>query len=166
MSAISPFSLIDKLGAGKVAGAVADLVADTARQATRPGGTLGTAFSEIWDRLDANDDGRLTGRDALGHAVKAGAWTLDSVGKAMGLEMERGSTGSAGSAASRAAEAPAEALTTPAEMMLAATSRGADAPGSLAGTSGTARENLPAAADLSALDTIRATYQTLRAARF
>lgn len=159
MSAISPFSLIDKLGSGKVAGAVADLVADTARQATRPGGTLGTAFSEIWDKLDANDDGRLTGRDALGHAVKAGAWTLDTVGKAMGLDMDRG-------AASRDVDPPAEALTTPAQMMLAATSRGADAPGPLSGASDTARANLPAGIDLSALDTIRAAYQTLRAARF
>ncbi len=176
MNAISPFSLIDKLGAGKAVGAAASFIADaardTARDATRPGGPLGTAFSEVWDRLDANKDGRVTGGDALGHAVKAGAWTFDTVGRAMGLEMDRGGNSRA---AAPGPDPLASGLTTPAQMMLAEGQRAPEGPGSApAGAPygaplsapGQTTVSAPPAADLTALEAIRATYQALRAARF
>lgn len=169
MNAISPFSLIDKLGAGKAVGAAADFIADTARdtarEATRPGGPLSGAFSEVWDRLDANNDGRVTGGDALGHAVMAGAWTLDTVGRAMGLEMERGTPERS---AAPAPDPQATALTTPAQMMLSGGQRPGEGPGSAmsGGAMSGGPAGTPPASDLTALDAIHAAYQTLRSARF
>lgn len=151
MNAISPFSLIDKLVSGKAAGAVAGFAADTARQATRPGGPLGNGFSDIWNKLDANDDGRVTGRDALGHAVMAGAWAVDTVGKAMGLEMDRGTSSDRSMVRS-----PADGLATPAQMMLAGSGRGDGASSS---------QGAVPATDLPAFDAIRSAYQAMRAAR-
>lgn len=172
MNAISPFSLIDKLGAGKAIGAaagfIADTARDTAREATRPGGGLGAAFSEIWDRLDADRDGRLTGHDALGHAVMAGAFALDTAGRAMGFDMARNESPRAAPGGSGP---PAAGVTTPAQMLLnaapdarggAGTSTGAP-PDGFSGV--LAEANGPGPAIAAARETIHATYRAMRNAR-
>lgn len=65
MSAVSPFSVIKNLAPG--AHVLGTLASDIAESGRGKSGAVG-AFSKAFDTLDANNDGKLSARDVIGHA--------------------------------------------------------------------------------------------------
>lgn len=154
MNAISPFSLFEKLTPAKALGAVAGEIAEHAKGQKG----LAGAFSEAWDKLDANDDGALSARDVIGHAKGARDTVLHGIADAFGYDTSPAARAVRDSAAemfpasaSRAAERVAERMAPVAQHLLAS------APPALpSAPAAQAVENLPG------IDEIRATYAAMR----
>lgn len=107
MTAISPFSLLKDANPAALAlrgvSAAAELASD-AKQATQ-----GKSFSDLVDGLDANDDGRITGMDALGLASRGAASVVSAF---TGVEIDTEPGNDLANVANTVAKAGREAATT------------------------------------------------------
>ncbi|GKY87289.1 hypothetical protein [Sinisalibacter aestuarii] len=140
MTSLSPLSVVSALSpAANMLGTLAGEVAEAARG--KDG--LAGAFSDAFAGLDANDDGRLSAGDAVGHVAKLRNAVLGGIVDVFGVDKDEPDQ-------RPTAGVRAGGLAGPTPLSAAATPALPSAPAAQA------VENLPGLAE------IRATYATLR----